>query len=51
MTPNQMSLSMQHGAGVERHRRPTRRDVFLVEMDQAVPWTELCAVIDPVIAD
>jgi len=47
MAPKQMSLSMQHDAGFERHRKPTRRDVFLAEMDQVVPWTELCAVIAP----
>lgn len=47
MTPKQMSLSMQHDASFERHRKPTRRDVFLAEMDQVVPWTELCAVIEP----
>ncbi len=47
MTPKQMSLSMQHDAGFERHRKPTRRDVFLAEMDQVVPWAELCAVIAP----
>ena len=47
MTPKQMSLSMQHDAGFERHRKPTRRDVFLAEMDQVVPWAELCGVIAP----
>lgn len=47
MTPKQMSLSMQHDAGFERHRKPTRRDVFLAEMDQVVPCVELCAVIEP----
>jgi IS5 family transposase len=47
MTPKQMSLSMQHDAGFERHRKATRRDVFLAEMDQVVPWAELCAVIEP----
>lgn len=31
MTPKQMSLSMQHDAGFERHRKPTRRDVFLAK--------------------
>lgn len=45
--PKQMSLSMQHDAGFERHRKATRRDVFLAEMDQVVPWAELCAVIAP----
>ena len=47
MTPKQITLSMQHDAGFERHRKPTRRDVFLAEMDQVVPWAELCAVIEP----
>jgi len=47
MTPKQMSLSMQHDAGFERHRKATRRDVFLAEMDQVVPLAELCAVIEP----
>ncbi len=31
----------------ERYRRPTRRDAFLATMDCIVPWTELCAVIEP----
>ena len=47
MTPKQMSLSMEHDAGFEKHRKPTRRDVFLAEMDRVVPWAELCAVIAP----
>ena len=47
MAPKQMSLSMQSDAGFERHRKPTRRDVFLSEMDQVVPWKDLCAVIAP----
>ena len=47
MTPKQMSLSMRSDAGFERHRKPTRRDVFLAEMDQVVPWSELCAVVAP----
>ncbi|EQD74111.1 transposase IS4 family protein [mine drainage metagenome] len=45
MTPKQMSLSMQHDAGFEQYRKATRRDVFLAEMDQVVPWAALCAVI------
>jgi IS5 family transposase len=47
MPPKQMSLSVQHDGGFERHRKATRRDVFLAEMDQVVPWTALCAVIAP----
>jgi IS5 family transposase len=45
MAPKQMSLSMEHDAVFERHRKATRRDVFLAEMDQVVPWADLCAVI------
>lgn len=42
MTPKQMSLSMQHDAGFDRHRKATRRDVFLAEMDQVVPTEKAC---------
>jgi IS5 family transposase len=45
MTPKQMSLSTQQDAGLKRPRKVTRREVFLAEMDQVVPWAELCAVI------
>ena len=30
----------------ERYRKPTRREKFLAEMDQVVPWKALCAVIE-----
>jgi transposase, IS4 family len=40
-----MNLLMQQDAGIERYRKPTRRDMFLAEMDRAVPRAELCAVI------
>ena len=33
--------------GFERFRKPTRREQFLNEMDQIVPWRELCDVIKP----
>lgn len=33
--------------GFERYRKPTRRDQFLAEMDQIIPWRELCKVIKP----
>jgi IS5 family transposase len=32
----------------EHHRKPTRWDQFLAEMDRVVPWAELCALIEPV---
>jgi len=34
-------------AGFERYRKPTRRDVFLTEMQTLVPWAELVALIEP----
>ncbi len=33
--------------GFERYRKPTRREQFLDEMDQIIPWRELCGVIEP----
>ena len=34
-------------AGFEKHRKRTRRERFLDDMEQVVPWKELCAVIEP----
>ncbi len=31
----------------EQYRKPTRREKFLAEMDQVVPWGDLCAMIEP----
>lgn len=31
----------------ERFRKPTRRELFLQQMDQIIPWKELCQVIEP----
>jgi transposase, IS5 family len=33
--------------GFERYRKPTRRDRFLAEMEQIIPWRDLCEVIEP----
>jgi IS5 family transposase len=33
--------------GFEKHRKKTRREQFLEEMEQIIPWTELAAVIEP----
>ena len=35
-------------AGFERYGKTTRRAAFLAEMEQVVPWRELCALIEPV---
>jgi transposase, IS5 family len=32
----------------DRYGKTTRRAVFLAEMDRAVPWSALCALIEPV---
>ena len=45
--PEQLTLATEADGGFETHRKPTRRDVFLAEMDKVVPWSELCAVIEP----
>ncbi len=34
--------------GFERYGKTTRRAVFLAEMDQVVPWSALCALVEPV---
>ncbi len=47
MTHKQMTLATQADAGFAQHRKRTKRDVFLAEMDQVVPWAGLCAVIEP----
>jgi IS5 family transposase len=33
--------------GFERHRKTTHRAQFLTQMRQIVPWTRLCALIEP----
>ncbi len=33
--------------GFERYTKKTRRAMFLEEMEQVVPWRELCALIEP----
>jgi IS5 family transposase len=40
----QMSFS---SIGFEVHHKPTRRERFLAEMDPVVPWSSLCALIEP----
>jgi IS5 family transposase len=41
----QMTLS---AGGFDRHGKTTRRAAFLTEMDRLVPWSALCALIEPV---
>ena len=44
----QQSLAVANG--FERYSKKTRRAMFLEEMEQVVPWDELCALIEPVYA-
>jgi IS5 family transposase len=49
MNMKQMTLAAgaDQCAGFEQHRKPTRREEFLATMETIVPWTALCAVIEP----
>jgi IS5 family transposase len=40
----QMTLAR---GGFERFGKTTKRAVFLAEMDQVIPWSDLCALIEP----
>ena len=33
--------------GFERYAKTTRRAAFLAEMERVVPWSALCALIEP----
>ena len=44
MRPQQTTFAE---AGFEAYYKPTRREQFLNEMEQVVPWKELCALIEP----
>jgi len=33
--------------GFEKYRKPTRREQFLKDMEQVIPWRELCDAIEP----
>jgi IS5 family transposase len=45
MKPRQTTLA---AAGFETHRKTTRREQFLAEMERVMPWAELYALIEPV---
>ena len=44
-TMKQVTLS---AVGFDRYSKTTRRAAFLAEMERAVPWSALCALIEPV---
>src|SRR5439155_23304963 len=41
----QRTLAMM--TGFEQYTRKTRRAIFREEMEQVVPWRELCALVEP----
>ena len=41
-------MTQQTLVGFEKYGKTTRRAQFLAEMEQVVPWTQLCALIEPV---
>ncbi|AOU98745.1 IS5 family transposase [Acidihalobacter yilgarnensis] len=47
MKQQTLAMAADQGEGFEVHRRATRRDVFLSTMEPLVPWSALCAVIEP----
>jgi IS5 family transposase len=44
---NKQQRSLATMNGFERYTKKTRRQVFLEEMEQVVPWRELCRLIEP----
>jgi IS5 family transposase len=47
MKQTTLAMAADQGAGFERHRKPTRREAFLAQMDTLVPWGQLGALIEP----
>ena len=47
MKQQTLAMAADQEAGFQRYSRPTRRDEFLQKMEVIVPWSELCAVIEP----
>jgi IS5 family transposase len=44
---NNKQMTLMGGTGFEKYTKTTRRAAFLAEMDQVVPWGELCELIRP----
>ena len=47
MKQQTFSLAGDQNQGFEQYRRPPRRDVFVSMMEHLVPWSALCALIEP----
>jgi IS5 family transposase len=42
-----MTHTLSSTMGAEQQRRTTHRTQFLIQMRQIIPWTSLCALIEP----
>ena len=42
-----LAMAADQVGGFEQYRRATKRDVFLGTMNEIVPWSELCELIEP----
>ena len=47
MKQQTLAMAADQGGGFEQYRRQTTRDVFLQTMNEIVPWTQLCEVVEP----
>jgi IS5 family transposase len=47
MKQQTLAIAADHDQGFEQYRKPTRRDTFLATMEEIVPWSALCEVIEP----
>jgi transposase, IS5 family len=47
MKQQTLAMAADDNTQYEQYRRPTRRDTFLATMEQIVPWSALCEVIEP----
>jgi IS5 family transposase len=47
MKQQTLAMAADQNAEYEKYRKPTKRDMFLATMEQIVPWSELCSVIEP----
>ncbi len=43
----QQTLAVAADGSFEKYRKPTRREIFLAEMDRIVPWGQLVGLIEP----
>ena len=43
----QQTLAVAADGSFEKYRKPTRREIFLAEMDRIVPWAQMVALIEP----